>query len=36
MEFECVGVKVCVCVHTNWQKGGVAVSVAYAKKALNL
>ncbi len=27
MKVKCVYVKVCVCVHVNWLKGGVAVGV---------
>ncbi len=29
----CVCVKVCVCVYASYLKGGVAVGVAYCKKA---
>ncbi len=28
-------VKLCVCVHASWLKGGVAVGVTHCKKALN-
>ncbi len=31
----CVSVKVCICAHANWLKGGVVMGVAYCKNQHN-
>ncbi len=35
MEVKCMYVCVCVCVHANWLKWGVAMGVAYCKDVHN-